>query len=260
MRRKTIQDITVAEMKKMRESGMTNQEIAASLEISYKSVLRHIGPQPSEYRGTSARWATTKPEHASGAPAAEKPDKPRFAVRVTKETIEHSEDGIDPITATVDMEGYAIGGSGAARGNGRISDDTLRRVRELDAAGHSRSDITRITGISSATLRRYLGRCTRRKMSSRQVQRMRELSEIGWSISRIAREVGCSDKTVSDHLPGYRRMDNLGKEQLCWSCARSAAGKDKQCSWDARLEPVKGWTVDKDGFVVRCPEFEEAKL
>ena len=102
MRRKTIQDITVAEMKKMRASGMTNQEIAASLEISYQSVLRHIGPQPSEYRGTSARWATTKPEHASGAPAAEKPDKPRFAVRVTKETIEHSEDGIDPITATVD--------------------------------------------------------------------------------------------------------------------------------------------------------------
>ena len=102
MRRKTIQDITVAEMKKMRESGMTNQEIAASLEISYQSVLRHIGQQPSEYRGTSARWATTKPEHASGAPAAEKPDKPRFAVRVTKETIEHIEDGIDPITATVD--------------------------------------------------------------------------------------------------------------------------------------------------------------
>lgn len=155
------------------------------------------------------------------------------------------------------MEGYTSGGSGAACGNGRISDDTLRRVRELDAAGHSRADITRITGVCAATLRRYLGRSARGRMSSRQVQRMRELSEIGWSISRIAREVGCSDKTVSDHLPGYRRMDNLGKEQLCWACARSAAGKDKQCSWDARLEPVDGWTLDKDGFVVSCPEFEE---
>lgn len=157
------------------------------------------------------------------------------------------------------MEGYAIGGSDAARGNGRISADTLRRVRELDAAGHSRSDITRITGISSATLRRYLGRCARKTMSRAQIERMRELSEKGWSISRIAREVGCSDKTVSDHLPGYRRMGNPGKEQLCWACARSAAGKDRQCAWDARLQPVEGWVLDEDGFVVSCPEFEEVK-
>lgn len=49
---------------------------------------------------------------------------------------------------------------------------------------------------------------------------------------------------------GYRYFNRL-IEQNC------AGGKDRQCSWDARLEPVEGWTIDKDGFVVDCPEFEE---
>ena len=41
MRRKTIQDITVAEMKKMRESGMTNQEIAERMNLSVNTIKTH---------------------------------------------------------------------------------------------------------------------------------------------------------------------------------------------------------------------------
>lgn len=148
---------------------------------------------------------------------------------------------------------------GAARGHSGISDEALQHARELEARGYKRVDITRITGISGETLRKYLGKRERKTMSREQIARMHELRAKGWSRSRIAREVGCAGVTVAEHLCGYRKMDAPSRQQLCWSCARSAAGKDKQCSWDARLEPVEGWTVDKDGFVVRCPEFEEAE-
>ena len=148
---------------------------------------------------------------------------------------------------------------GAVRGRSGISDEALQRARELEAQGYKRAEITRMTGISGETLRKYLGARGRKTVSSEQIARMHELRARGWSRSRIAREVGCADVTVADHLGGYRKMDAPSRQQLCWSCARSAAGKDRQCSWDARLQPVDGLTIDKDGFVVSCPEFEEAK-
>lgn len=49
-RRKIMDDVTVAEMQKLREQGMSNQEIADSLECSYNSVVRFIGKQPKELR------------------------------------------------------------------------------------------------------------------------------------------------------------------------------------------------------------------
>ena len=148
---------------------------------------------------------------------------------------------------------------GAVRGRSGISADELRRARELDAQGIKRCEITRITGISGETLRKYLGKRGRKTMSGEQIARMHELHALGWSNAKIAREIGCTDCTVADHLRGYRRMDAPSRQQLCWSCARSAAGKDRQCSWDAKLQPVEGWAVDEAGFVVSCPEFEEAK-
>lgn len=148
---------------------------------------------------------------------------------------------------------------GAVRGRSGISDEALQRARELEAQGYKRAEITRVTGISGETLRKYLGARGRKTMSREQIARMHELRARGWSRSRIAREVGCADVTVADHLGGYGKMDAPSRQQLCWSCARSAAGKDRQCAWDAKLEPVEGWTVDKDGFVVSCPEFEEGK-
>lgn len=45
--RKLIDDVTVEEMRKMRESGMTNMDIARALDVSYPTVHRHLGAQPS---------------------------------------------------------------------------------------------------------------------------------------------------------------------------------------------------------------------
>lgn len=53
--RKLIDDVTVEEMRKMRESGMTNMDIARALDVSYPTVHRHLGAQP----GRGGRVAST---------------------------------------------------------------------------------------------------------------------------------------------------------------------------------------------------------
>lgn len=112
-----------------------------------------------------------------------------------------------------------------------VSDEALRWARDLEDNGHTRRETVRLTGISRPTLIRHLGKYVRKTTSEEQTRRLRDTAKM---------------------IAPYH-------QQLCWSCARSAASKDKQCSWDARLEPVEGWTLDKDGFVVRCPEFERYK-
>ncbi len=47
MRRKLLDDVTIQEMLTMRESGMTNDDIANALGVSYPTVYRAIGKQPS---------------------------------------------------------------------------------------------------------------------------------------------------------------------------------------------------------------------
>ena len=55
-----------------------------------------------------------------------------------------------------------------------------------------------------------------------------------------------------------------GRRTICWDCANACGN----CSWSARLEPVKGWEAEetvivanhgeqsKTYCVVRCPGFE----
>ena len=50
MKGKLIDDVSIAEMQKMREAGMTNQDIANALDVSYQSVYRYIGKQPGTMR------------------------------------------------------------------------------------------------------------------------------------------------------------------------------------------------------------------
>ena len=118
-----------------------------------------------------------------------------------------------------------------------VSDKALRWARELEDHGYTRRETVRLTGISRPTLIRYLGKYVRKTTSDEQTGR----------------------SSVKNHLRDTAKIIAPYHQQLCWACARSAAGKDKQCSWDAKLQPVEGWTVDKDGFVVSCPEFEEDK-
>lgn len=52
MYRRLSRDVTAAELLVMTESGMTNQDIADSLDVSYQTVFRMIGKQPKELHGT----------------------------------------------------------------------------------------------------------------------------------------------------------------------------------------------------------------
>lgn len=42
-------------------------------------------------------------------------------------------------------------------------------------------------------------------------------------------------------------------KRLCWTCKRSAAPPELQCSWDRALIPVKGAKTDSEGVIVYCP-------
>ena len=48
MSKKLLNEVSINEMREMRESGMTNREIAKSLGVSYAYVLKLIGKQPPE--------------------------------------------------------------------------------------------------------------------------------------------------------------------------------------------------------------------
>lgn len=50
MMRSLLKDVSVSELLRMREDGMTNREIADALDVSYKAVLAAIGKQPKELR------------------------------------------------------------------------------------------------------------------------------------------------------------------------------------------------------------------
>lgn len=59
-KRKLIDDVSIAEMRKMREDGMSNQEIADALGCHYATVTKHIGRQ-----GFRSSNKTRKPQHTS---------------------------------------------------------------------------------------------------------------------------------------------------------------------------------------------------
>lgn len=52
MRRKI--DVTPAEMRALREQGMSNHDIAASLDVSIQTVRRYIGKQGRHMQGLAA--------------------------------------------------------------------------------------------------------------------------------------------------------------------------------------------------------------
>lgn len=66
MKRKFIDDVSISEMQKMREAGMTNQDIANALDVSYQTVYKYIGQQPQGMRKRYARiGAQVKEEEAA---------------------------------------------------------------------------------------------------------------------------------------------------------------------------------------------------
>lgn len=52
MSRGLLKDISISELKSMRESGMTNMDIANSLGVGYQTIYRLLGRQPKGVRGS----------------------------------------------------------------------------------------------------------------------------------------------------------------------------------------------------------------
>lgn len=64
MREPLTNSVSVQELLEMRESGLTNQQIAERLDIGYSTVCRYIGKNPKK-----AKAVDCKPEKVSKAPS-----------------------------------------------------------------------------------------------------------------------------------------------------------------------------------------------
>lgn len=71
--RAITREISVQEMQEMRERGMTNQQIADSLEINYQTVLRYLGKQPAGMR--SEYGGSYRPQDARTDVVAKQPER-----------------------------------------------------------------------------------------------------------------------------------------------------------------------------------------
>lgn len=61
MKWKLTDEVSVAELQQMRDNGMTNREIAESLDVGYSTVCRYLGKQPKGLRKAPERkWEFTQ--------------------------------------------------------------------------------------------------------------------------------------------------------------------------------------------------------
>lgn len=68
--RSLLKDVSVNEMRRMRDNGMTNADIAEALGCTAVTVRRYIGPQPGRNWG-GYRSRAARPAEAAEAPKAE---------------------------------------------------------------------------------------------------------------------------------------------------------------------------------------------
>lgn len=75
MSQKLLNEVSINEMLHMRESGMTNREIAQNLGVSYAYVLKLIGKQPPEL---TAQFYATRKERGTVVPIGRKSNRTTF--------------------------------------------------------------------------------------------------------------------------------------------------------------------------------------
>ena len=139
-RKKLIDDVSISEMRKMREQGMSNKEIAASLEVSDVTIYRYIGRQGC--RMESGAWS--KPVERQAKPVAEVPEKPvvpRLQMRVTSEKLQYTADSGTVIKMAAQYsEETVVVGIGAEKLTVRVAD--LRElVQALTATTYHVEDV-----------------------------------------------------------------------------------------------------------------------
>lgn len=65
MKKRLLDDVLVEELLRMRESGMTNNDIATSLGVCYGTIYKAIGPQPGR-GGRVSQWVDRTPKMEKG--------------------------------------------------------------------------------------------------------------------------------------------------------------------------------------------------
>ena len=70
-----LKQVSREEMMRMRESGMTNMDIANSLGISYPTVYRYLGAQPSRGGRVAATIDTSKFKAVESEPVRNEPER-----------------------------------------------------------------------------------------------------------------------------------------------------------------------------------------
>lgn len=93
MKGKLIDDITVQEMRQMREDGLSNREIADRLDVCYATVLRHLSKQ-------KGRMCTPKNPH----PCLPEPAGPRLKPVLEVVTGEIARFTLDRVGRTIKLE------------------------------------------------------------------------------------------------------------------------------------------------------------
>lgn len=68
--KKLTNEISIQELQQMREEGLTNRQIAERLDLTYRTVIRYLGPQPKGLRANYGEYKTrvkdVEPEKKEG--------------------------------------------------------------------------------------------------------------------------------------------------------------------------------------------------
>lgn len=100
MKRSLLGEVSISEMRALREQGASNKEIAESLDVSYATVYTYIGKQPNEITRKTISEGMRK-KHAKAATATENP---------TVATVEELAEEI-PACLTVTSKVYEVEGT-----------------------------------------------------------------------------------------------------------------------------------------------------
>lgn len=104
MRKKLIDEVSIAEMMRMRSDGMSNRDIAAALEVSVATVYCHIGKQGRRMETTMATEnSLNKAGYAMrDMTKQQEPARlPRMELAISSEKVQHKTDAGEVLKCTI---------------------------------------------------------------------------------------------------------------------------------------------------------------
>lgn len=127
-RRKLLQDISVQELYRMRDEGMSNQEIADAIGVTRNTIYRHIGKQDPKKKGKDQKPMTTN----------KMTQTEKFMSRLEKSDITHRK----PQEAACEAAEETAAATPAVQENS-AREATRANPAEFDRSGENRSRLPR---------------------------------------------------------------------------------------------------------------------